>query len=76
MIDNQSLDNWITGNYGEDFMDDEKEQAFDEFLDDVFGTVSIAGADFRASEILKELDPIAYEQAMLDWEDTYANEDY
>jgi hypothetical protein len=47
--------------------------AYDEWLDDVYGTFSIEGTVVQASRILKECDPIAYEIGKYNFEET-ANE--
>ena len=41
---------------------------FDEYLNSVYGTYEVCGIVFYASQVLKELDPIAYdcEQANFD----------
>ena len=39
-------------------------QQFDEFLDEVYGTVKIAGYEYNTSQALKEVDPIAYSVGM------------
>ena len=43
-------------------------QQFDEFLDEVYGTVKIAGYEYNTSQALKEVDPIAYSVGMNDYE--------
>ena len=49
-------------------------EQFDEFLDDVYGTIKIAGCTFDASVILKELDPIAYRCFFEDYKADIENE--
>ena len=46
----------------------ELEQAYDEMLNDVYGTVKIAGYEYDTSRALKEVDPIAYSVGMNDYE--------
>ena len=40
---------------------------FDELLDDVFDEVSVAGYSYRASDVLKNTDPILYKCMMADY---------
>lgn len=47
---------------------------FNDFLDEVYGTFDVAGVTFNASRILKELDPIAYQCAVHDYEDMLAED--
>lgn len=42
---------------------------YNEFIDGIDGPFKIGMASFKASEILKKLDPIAYYVGMRDWED-------
>jgi hypothetical protein len=49
---------------------DEIRISFNEMLDDVYGDFYIAGMGFSASTILATCDPIAYEQGLLDYEDS------
>jgi hypothetical protein len=46
----------------------ELEQAYDEMLNDVYGTVIIAGYEYDTSQALKEVDPIAYSVGINDYE--------
>lgn len=46
------------------------EERYDEMLDDVYGTVEIAGYTFDTSRALKELDPTAYRCGLVDFEDS------
>ena len=50
--------------------DYEIEQAYADMLDDVYGTVMIAGMEFETSRALKELDPIMYNEGLLDFTDS------
>ncbi len=43
-------------------------EQYDEMLDDCYGTVSIAGLKYETSSALKELDKIAYDVGMRDYE--------
>jgi len=42
---------------------------YDDFLDEVYGDVEIAGLTYATSEVLKATDPIAYRCGFLDWLD-------
>ena len=42
---------------------------YDDFLDDVYDNVGIAGLAYATSEALKAIDPIAYRCGFLDWLD-------
>lgn len=44
------------------------EKDYDKYLDEVFGTVSIAGIHYETSYALKEVDPTAYDVGFADWE--------
>lgn len=47
----------------------ELKEMFDEMLDESYPVVKIGVLEFYPSQILKECDPIAYNQALLDFED-------
>lgn len=49
--------------------DRELHDRFDEFLDEAYGTVSIAGLEYSTSDALKSTDPIAYRCSFSDWLD-------
>jgi hypothetical protein len=53
----------------------ELEQAYNEMLDEVYGTVNIAGYEYDTSKALKEIDPIAYRVGMNDYESQLEQED-
>jgi hypothetical protein len=46
-------------------------QLFDEMLDDCYPVYEMGNAVFYPSQILKDCDPIAYNEALLDFEDNY-----
>jgi hypothetical protein len=48
----------------------ETEQAYKDMLDEVYGTVNIAGMEFDTSRALLELDPIMYNEGLLDFQDS------
>ena len=48
---------------------------FNEYLDEVYGTIDIAGITYYASSILAENDPIGYRCTYADWVDEYHPED-
>ena len=43
-------------------------ESYDEMLNDVYGTVIIAGYEYDTAQALKEVDPIAYSVGMNDYE--------
>lgn len=45
-------------------------KAYEESLDDIYGTVNICGHEFFASQALKEIDHHAYYERFLDWMDS------
>ena len=47
----------------------EFEQAYQEMLDDVYGTVEVAGMTYDTSVLLKNADPVAYRVGMADYAD-------
>jgi hypothetical protein len=49
--------------------DGENEDEYDDFIDDVTGVVKIGSLSFSASRILKELDPIAYNCGIAEYND-------
>ena len=53
----------------------ELEQAYDKMLNDVYGTVIIAGYEYDTSQALKECDPIAYSVGMNDYESSLEESD-
>ena len=50
--------------------DYEIEQDYKDMLDEVYGTVKIAGFEYATSYALKECDPIAYRVGLSDYEAT------
>lgn len=52
---------------GEELVEDDLYEMFDEHLDGIYGPVEIACVTFDASRILKDIDYIAYNEAYLDW---------
>ena len=47
----------------------ERNDAFDDMLDDVYGEFEMSMLSFRASDILYQCDPIAYRVFVSDFED-------
>ena len=47
----------------------DRNEYFEEWLDEVYEPVEIAGVTIAASTVLRECDPIAYRCAVADWED-------
>ena len=60
---------------GEELYEYDLEERFNEMLDEIYGTVSVAGIEFGASRVLEELDPIAHRTAMLDYADSLMREE-
>ena len=50
-------------------------EAYDEMLNDVYGTVIIAGYEYDTAQALKEVDPIAYSVGMNDYESSLEESD-
>lgn len=50
-------------------------EQYDAMLDEYYGTVSIAGGEYRTSYALKELDPTAYDRGFADWCDYEGDND-
>ena len=44
------------------------EDQFNEWLDEIYGTINIGGLEYSTSEALKAVDPIAYRVMMSDLE--------
>ena len=53
--------------HGKESMDERNEQ-FDEWLDDLYEPITLGFGTFYASDILRKCDPIAYRCAVSDWE--------
>ena len=51
------------------------EEEFNDFLDDCYDMVTVAGMEFHPSDILKSCDPIAYRLLKSDYESNYDIED-
>lgn len=51
------------------FTESELLQRYDEMLDDIYGNCSVAGYEYATSNLLKEVDPIAYQTGFNDWLD-------
>ena len=50
-------------------------QLFDEMLDESYPVVTMGSLTFYPSQILKECDPIAYNESLLDFQDSIAEVD-
>jgi hypothetical protein len=46
------------------------EEAYEELLDEVYGTVEVAGMTFDTGRALRELDPIAFRMSVLDYQNS------
>jgi hypothetical protein len=49
-------------------MNNERNEKFDEWIDDAYEPVTLGFGTFYASDILYKCDPIAYRCAVSDWE--------
>jgi len=58
------------GEDGRHYSEQDMADQFEEMLDEVYGTVSVAGMEYDTARALKELDPIAYRCGMLDYVDS------
>ena len=47
--------------------ENEAEERYNDFLDQAYGEVNVAGNIYNTSNVLKELDPIAYDVGMSDF---------
>jgi hypothetical protein len=52
----------------------ENEDEYDEYLDDVFGDCEVAGMKMQTSRVLKEMDEVAYNQGMSEFNDNKISE--
>lgn len=48
----------------------EAEEMFEEFLNELYPTVSVCGYDMDPARVLKEVDPTAYREEFLNWLDS------
>jgi len=53
----------------------ELEEMYNDMLNDVYGTVNIAGYEYDTAQALKAIDPIAYSVGMNDYESQLEEED-
>ena len=56
-------------------MNNERNEAFDEMLDEISEPYKIGDLTFSASDILHKCDPIAYRCAVSDWDSERESED-
>lgn len=59
---------------GTGITEDEAFEAYDEMLDSVYDEVTVGSSTWSPSEILREMDPIAYNCGFLDYEDSQLEE--
>lgn len=45
------------------------EDLYGEFLDEVYGPIEICGLEYSTSQALRVIDPTAYREGFLDWQD-------
>ena len=55
--------------YGKYHSEQDMADQFEEMLDEVYGTVSVAGMEYGTARALKEIDTIAYRCWLLDYVD-------
>lgn len=48
----------------------EAKEQYNEFLDEAYGEVDVAGYSYMTSQLLEEVDPIAWREGFLDWLDS------
>jgi hypothetical protein len=53
----------------------ERTERFDDYLDEIEGDIVIGGIPYPYGETWRQVDRIAWEQAMLDWEDANGFDD-
>jgi hypothetical protein len=49
--------------------DGDLKQLFDEFLDEQYELIKVAGLEYQVSDVLKSVDPVAYRCGLADWLD-------
>jgi len=47
----------------------EQTERFSDFLNEVYGSKVIGALEYRVADILRECDPVAYMEALLEWLD-------
>ena len=58
---------YVDADTGEGYTDYELHVMFDEFLNEVHGTASIAGMTYDTARVFKEVDPTTYSVSFDDW---------
>jgi len=67
----EELSEFLDKETGHDtFNDDEIEEEYKQYLDEVYGDIDICGLDYSASYTLKQIDPTAFRTGMNDWSDS------
>lgn len=56
-------------------MNNERNEKFDEWLDDIYEPVTIGYGTYYYSDILYNCDPVAYRCGVADWESELESED-
>jgi hypothetical protein len=51
-------------------------RSYDELLDDVYPTVKLGYSEFYPSEVMRQMDPTAYEEGFTEYCDTMADDGY
>ncbi len=55
--------------------DTDRNSAYDDLLNEIYGPVRLGQFEFSPADIFFELDPIAYRCGLADWEDEYGDEE-
>lgn len=54
----------------------DREELYDQMLDEVYGCVNVAGLEYSTSDVQKEIDPTAYSCGVNDYIDGLVSEGY
>lgn len=69
------FEDWLEEESGiERFSESDIEEAYREWLDEAYGSVSVAGMEFDTSRLLEEVDPIAFRVGCSDFDSEYYTE--
>ena len=75
LVDNKKFDEEGFYDKLNDVLEDFVDRNYDKILDERYGKINIAGCDFDASRILRELDPILYNVHISDIKNEYYEEE-
>jgi hypothetical protein len=56
--------------------DGDLKQLFDEFLDEQYELIKVAGLEYQVSDVLKNVDPVAYRCGLADWLDAMVEDGF